>query len=58
MRIVLMLVGLLTMGGCSTTPRGYLGSGTDKISVSSCAKCNKIPFYVDGKFKEAKNADS
>lgn len=40
---------LVIMGGCSTSARGYKGEGINKISDSPCKKCNKIPFYVNGR---------
>lgn len=43
------LIGFFVMSGCATD-KVYKGTGIDKIPPSECAKCNKKPFYVDGKW--------
>jgi uncharacterized protein YceK len=50
MKMLFIILGLLVMSGCSTSSN-YKGSGTDKIHASPCAKCNKVPFYVNGQWK-------
>ncbi len=49
-RLLIVFIGMLSMGGCATQGGIYRGSGVDEIPLSACAKCNKVPFYVDGKY--------
>ena len=53
MKVITIVFGcLLVMGGCASQGGVYKGSGANKLKDSPCAKCNKLPFYVDTQFKD------
>lgn len=54
MKKIIPILGLLITCGCSFH-KEFNGAGVDKLSTSVCARCNKPPFYVNGRFVRANN---
>lgn len=51
LRKLLNIISIIVLiYGCSKTGDIYRGTGVDEIPISPCAKCNKKPFYINGKY--------